>query len=1000
MTKKTSTKTSSKPKIDFGDFSVTGNKENPKVLFVIDPLHEAKGKTGSERGALTNPQKQFIGRYLKEGFLDFDELAFMTAAPPAASDKFDRDKAIADHLKEHREQFLDICKRLQPDMIVAMGKLGARQVYGKSVKITKIRGLADKEEAWGGIPVLPSLGIMHVMRYPENVELFRADMETLKRIVKDDFKIEYREKVKTEYQWITDLEFMLKNPPELLALDCETLGVDMHDRNTKILTVHLCAKEGISYGMDIRNLNSPRSIRLVRQLKQLVENPNVKVVGQNLKFDFGMLREKLGITIANYEWDTMVMAHLVDENMLTFNLADLTRRYVPDMSGYSDEFDKDPIHQGKTRMDLVPADKMLMYGCGDTDATLRLFNVLHREIENDEYLPRYYERIVRPGLRAFCDIERYGFTINKSVLQEFELYLRNKQREDHAKIMGMIPKEIIEEYKTFENVRDANDKVVKREQPFNITRQAFLVAMCFNHKKGLKLKARVFTPSTANDPDPKKRVPSTSTKEHFPYFEGVPFIDAITEYVKNEKLLSTYVGTEMADGTKTGFYRYIKDGKIRPTYVFTGTDTGRLSSRDPNGQNFPKRGEGAKRYRKMFEAPKGWVLLTCDLSQIELRAAAFLANETSMLKFFKDGIDLHAATAAKVMGKSLKAFLRQDAEVIALGRFRAKAVNFGFLYGMWWRKFMSYAKTQYGIDYTEAEAEGIRKAFFELYPGLVDWHRRTNDQIMRDGYIRSPFGRMRRLPSVYSIDEAVSKAAMRKGVNAPVQSFASDLGVMAIGRLHQAGIPEDKFRVIGFVHDDIICMAREDYVGVAARTLRKYMENNPIKEWFGIDLPVKIIAEAAIGYNLSELVEVNAHIMDKGIKTLKDLKDALRAKANALPEDDRKRKGLEKDIEALDRKILQPSSVKIVTKKRRIKLKSKKAATEHTIHVQGKIKETSKPKIKIKKASSGGEAARSSASRLRLQKRGAGSGERSKPGNDKVQKRTAKILKRKRPQRS
>lgn len=910
-----------------GDFQYTGNPR-AEVLFVVEPIITDFNKNPT--GALNKKQKDFLARYFKGTSVSFDRIGFLTAAPPTDKNTVDRDKAIGEHLKAHREQFANICKTIKPKFIVAMGKLGARQVMGRAVQITKARGLPFISDDWG-VPVLPVLGMNHVMRYPENTEVFKADMETVVRITDDRFKLVYKEKIATEYRWVKDLQFVLDAEPEELVVDVEGVGLDMHDPDSFLLSVQFCWEEGKAYAINIRDLTKMHTKKLLKQLKKLLENPKVKCIGHNLKFDFGMLREKLGITIANYEWDTMVMAHLIDENMLNFSLADLTRRWVPDMAGYSDEFDRDPIHQGKTRMDLVPLDKLLNYGCGDVDATLRLFHRLRDLIEADPYLPNYYNRVLRPGLRAFCDIERYGFAVDKGALKHLETWLRTEQARMYKELVAMVPKQIREDYAQYENRRDPKTgEVTKVRLPLNITRQAFLVGMCFTHPKGLKLKPKVFTDSTKNHPDPSKRVPSVSKKDHFPYFEGNPFIDLMIKYLTNEKLLSTYVGTEDPDkGVLTGFYKYIKNGFIHPSYGFTGTDTGRLSSRDPNGQNFPKRGEGAIRFRRVFVAPPGWVLLSCDLSQIELRGAAYLAQEPTMIRLYREGKDLHAATAAKVMGISIAKFLKLDAKTIKLKRFQAKAVNFGFLYGMWWRKFVSYAKTQYGVDYTDAEAEKIRKDYFELFSGLEEWHRRVERQIMRDGFIRSPFGRIRHLPSVYSDDEGVVKGEIRKGINAPNQSLASDLGVMAIGRLHQAGLDPDKFRVIGFVHDDIICMAREEYVGVAARTLKRYMETNPIKEWFNVDFGMPIVAEAAVGYNLADMAEINEYIKDKTVKTLADIRNRMQKKLDAIPDTEENKK--KRDELAAEIKCIAPRG-KVRVKRsgafRRLAIHSYKS-TEH-----------------------------------------------------------------------
>lgn len=176
------------------------------------------------------------------------------------------------------------------------------------------------------------------------------------------------------------------------------------------------------------------------------------------------------------------------------------------------------------------------------------------------------------------------------------------------------------------------------------------------------------------------RFPATSGKNHLSYFaEDHEFIPAIIDYIKNEKLLGTYVGTENDEedgGSVKGFYRYIFDGRIRPSYLLHRTVTGRTASQNPNGQNFPKRGKLAKQYRKIFAAPEGYAMLEVDFSQIELRIVAIMAQEPTMLKAYRDGADIHAITASKVMGLTFEEFNKLPKEERDLQRFRAKAARF------------------------------------------------------------------------------------------------------------------------------------------------------------------------------------------------------------------------------------------------------------------------------------------------------------------------------------
>lgn len=837
---------------------------SPDIVFVVDPM---VGKSEDDeapkvKSPVTGRQLDFLTEYCKKHDIPIAKSGILWACPPVTAEQWDSDKKTTDHRKAHRDDFVNVIQKLKPKLIVAMGKTGASQVLNRSAKITQLRGTPLDSEEFGCV-VFPTLGLSHVIRIPDVEPTFNADMGTLSKVIHSGYSLEYQTKVETNYQWVEDIGFLLANPPEYLSVDIEGIGLRWYDPKSTILTVQLCAEEGVSYCLPInynhlyhgernpeRMYTKPASKvvrdRLVAQLKLLLENPKVKCFGQNFKFDFMMLRAKLGIIVANYEDDTILLSHATDENLKQRSLDELTRLHIPDLSGYADDFNRDPVHMKKSRMDLVPPDKMLNYGCPDTDAAWRLRKIFLDKLGKDPKALNCYRRVVMPAMRAFCDVEQYGFTINKEALRRFEKELRIHQAKEYKKIFAMVPK----------SIRDA---YILKDKKWNasITRPAFLLQMLFLHKDGLRLKAKVFTKSTKNLKDHKARVPSVSTKEHLPYFEEEPFVAEIMQFIKNEKLLGTYVGTEGDEdgGSVKGFYKYIFDNKIRPSYLLHGTTTGRSASRDPNGQNFPKHGDLAKRYREIFVAPPGWCLLEVDFSQIELRIAAIAANEPTMLRLYREGADIHAMTAAAVMGLTLEQFKELDPDTRAQKRFEAKAVNFGFLYGMGWRKFITYAKTTYGVEFNDEEAQEIRKTFFKLYRNLSVWHGKVREFVKEHGYVRAFDGRVRHLPSVKSPDEAIASAAERQAINSPVQAFGSDLGLMALQIIAKT-ISRDLVIPIGFIHDAIVCMVPENRAKDGAAAVKNAMQTIPLKKWFGFQPPIPIVAEASVGKNLSKMVEI------------------------------------------------------------------------------------------------------------------------------------------------
>lgn len=834
----------------------------PEILFVVDPM---VGKRDDEEAPkisrpINKRQLQYLTNFCEKHGISVKKCAVLAACPPVTSTVWDSDKRLTTHRKEHRDDFVNVVKAVRPRIIVPLGKTAACQVSNRAVQITKVRGVPVENEEFKCLEV-PSFGVAHVIRIPENEGIFDADIETVSKIAAKGYTLNYQTKIKQQYRWVEDLAFLLKNKPKRIAVDTEYTGGEWYDKTQRLLTVQISTEAGVSYAIPIdydcnpktwaphRKGSPERKLKLTRQLKKLLEDPEVEVFGQNFKGDYHVLRERLGIHVANYKDDTILLAHCVDENIKNKALSELTRLYVKDLSGYSDEFDKDDIHEDKSRMDKVPPDKMLMYGCGDTDATFRLCDRLIELAKKDSKNYGCYQKVTMPAQRALCSNEVEGFHIDIEALRRFEKELRAHQEKEYKALLAMVPNSIRTEFII------GKGTAAQPEKP-SLTRQIFLLQMLFYHKDGLRLRARVYTKGTTNLKEQKDRVPSTSTKQHLPYFKEHPFVEKLIEYVKNDKLLNTYVGVERdKNGKPTGFYKYVRNGRIRPSYLLHRTVTGRSASVNPNGQNFPKRGKFAKKYREIFVAPPGFVLLQVDYSQMELRVAAMMANDPYMIKLYREGADIHAATAATVMGISLDAFNRLPVAERDLARFRAKAVNFGFLYGMGWRKFIVYAKTEYGIDYTDEQAIAIRAAFFKAYKNLQEWHVKVRHYVRQTGYVRAYDGRARHLQSVFSPDEAVASGAERQAINSPVQAFGSDLGLLAMALIN-ANVDKKLVRVIGFIHDAIVCIAPEAKAKEAAAAIKYWMEHVPLKKLFNFEPTVPIIAEAEVGKNLSKMVEI------------------------------------------------------------------------------------------------------------------------------------------------
>jgi DNA polymerase-1 len=267
------------------------------------------------------------------------------------------------------------------------------------------------------------------------------------------------------------------------------------------------------------------------------------------------------------------------------------------------------------------------------------------------------------------------------------------------------------------------------------------------------------------------------------------------------------------------------------------------------------------------------------LSQIELRIAAELSGDRAMLSAFNSGVDVHwltaireiarggglatlvKKTASKYAGKAIKNYGKAIELLLEMGhkkaieiderwkenRKKAKATNFGYLYGMWWKKFKAYARDNYGVHLTEEQAQESRKAFFDIYSDLPDWHRRQKMFARRNGFVRSLSGRKRRLPAATaSYDSPIRQAAERQGINSPVQSFANELNLMALIQLYDE-FPRHRVKIVGTVHDAVLFMVKEKYVEPVVTRMLEIMSHPKLLDELGIKLQVPVEAEAQIG---------------------------------------------------------------------------------------------------------------------------------------------------------
>lgn len=845
-----------------------------KARFFV--VTDVPSPNSAKEGRLLPPGagKVFARKMAEKGFSQED---FQFA--PACFCPYDQDahhnkvkKHVHKHCRDnHLSPEIHLC---QPEVIIPLGALPASQVFGTAVKITKVKGMAHESKDFM-LPVFPLMNPTQVTMYPQNEPIFSADVASFGRYVDAGYDKEAAAgEMFGDYQIVEDLEFLIERKPEIISFDIESTGLrwyqsgvdvrtydpEKHHRNPEfkprlqILTMQFTTAEGEGYMLVWDHPENPipedRKPKLRNQIRRLLCNEDTLVVGQNVKIDnvFLWMLEGIRFRIGG---DTIMLATLTDENMPEKNLDTLIKIFVPEMAGYADIFNAEV---DKSRMWEVPLQKMLPYGCGDTDAALRLYNVLEPMVMEDEGQWNHYCHVTVPGLNALASMETQGmFCDQDNALADFKSLMIREVNQKERELLHAVPRsvkrDVAAEYTKKNKGAGATEKALK------LTRAEFLKQILFYHPDGFCLEPKVFTKTTAKLKDESLREPSVSAKDHLPYFfDTCPFTQELAEYIKDESLL-----TKSVISFETN---YIHGGKVRPTYHLHKAVTGRTSSDDPNGQNYPKRGERALTYRKMFVAPPGYFVCELDLSQAELRIAASMAGDKTMLDIYRNAGDIHTATALIVLGTTMEKFRTLPKAEQKDARTKAKSVNFGFLYGMGWRKFIGFAKTQYGVTFTEKEAKRVRAGFFTKYAALPRWHERTRAFAAKHKFVRSYSGRIRHLPMVDSAEEYIQQEAMRQAINSPVQEFGSSLGVMALGRMNEE-IDSEYLKVVGFIHDAIVVYVKKEYLDWGMRTVKEYMQSNPLKEWFGTELKCPIVADCGFGHNLGEIHECEGFKLDE-----------------------------------------------------------------------------------------------------------------------------------------
>ena len=643
----------------------------------------------------------------------------------------------------------------------------------------EFKQLADKLLKKPQKASIPANGQLDLFaEFPADGSLFteNTSFESLKTVTHDYKLVENEE----EMQKIRD--YFLTN--EILSLDTETTSTSSID--AELVGLSFAVKEFEAFYVPIP-AEREKALQIVNIFKPVYENPKILKVGQNLKYDLEVLRN-YNIQLQGPMWDTMI-AHYLIQPELRHNMDYMAEIYLNYKTIHIDELIGPKGKNQRSMRDLSPT-LVYEYACEDADITLRLKNKLEPELKKFECEKLFYD-IEMPLMPVLAEMEMNGVCLDTESLKETSTILTNR---------------IIElEHRIYELAG----------QQFNIASPKQVGEILFDKLKIVEKAKKTKTGQYVTS----EEVLQQLRNKH-------EIVADILEHRGLKKLIGTYIDA---------LPKLInpRTGHIHTSFNQTVTATGRLSSSDPNLQNIPIRGEEGKEIRKAFVPEPGCLFFSADYSQIELRVMAHLSNDSQMIEVFREGKDLHAATAANIYKKPIEEVTRDE-------RTKSKRANFGIIYGI----------TVFGLaerlDISREEAKQLIDGYFATFPDVHDYMEQAKQTARQQGYVTTLFGRRRYLPDINSANATVRGFAERNAINAPIQGTAADIIKVAMIRIHQRFKAEGiRSKMILQVHDELNFSVYPEEKGRVEAIVLEEMQN-------AFPLNVPLVADSGFGNNWLE----------------------------------------------------------------------------------------------------------------------------------------------------
>jgi DNA polymerase-1 len=725
---------------------------------------------------------------------------------------------------------------VKPKFILCLGNEALLSVLGKS-GITKYRGRPyDAHNA----TVVPTISVSAVNRNPGQRAGLMADLRLFVNLVKGRTN-----GLAMPKYLIIDTEAKLKKLRDVILPEVDIMSIDVetHEEywrpDARMVSFSATCelidpKDGrrkqFVFAVPLYHPESPFKTKWRAVLKYL--GPALagvrKIVAHNGKYDEKWFRQ-FGVDLT-ITFDTILALHLLDENAVK-----KLKVVAPARLGV------EPWGIDTKSLLSMKLSEVLEYNVLDTYYMSLIEKQVRKELLEQPALARLFKFLMMPANADLVISEMNGIYLDVQRLEDRHPAVKQELARIEAEILAHLPSTDHPEWPT-----DAKGRPLEP----NYNASNFARWMLFSYLQLPILERGKEKPDgSQGDPSMREGVLMELRDQH-------PVVELMLSRVKWQKYDSSFFNAykEMYDS----------DHRVHTNFKLIGTVTGRLSSgktdedkitgvrgkhRGVNLQQVPR----DKLIRGLFGAMPGWTFVEADYSQIELRLAAFLAGEDEMKHIYLIGGDIHTSTAMRVTG------LAQSQVTPKIRKEVGKPVNFGFLYGMSWRKFIQTAFENYGSHFNEHEARGAREAYFALYPKLLPWHAKQRSLVNKYGKVTSPIGRVRHLPDVYSPDPGVRAEAERQAINSPVQGFASDLALFSMIHINrqfkQLALPA---RCVGLVHDAINFEIHNDAVRQALPIIKDTMEDmDAVQKTFGVYVDVPIIADLKAGQHWGDSVELS-----------------------------------------------------------------------------------------------------------------------------------------------